>query len=78
MSSGYKTQGPVCGHPNDYLAEEPVMTMENADARQVSVKALLEAIGKLDKRYARDESGREVVGAHYVKRDDVVELLLRS
>jgi hypothetical protein len=30
--AGAKTQGPVCGYPNDYLAEEPTMTTENADA----------------------------------------------
>jgi hypothetical protein len=32
--AGAKTQGPVCGYPNDYLAEEPVMTTKNADDQE--------------------------------------------
>jgi hypothetical protein len=40
--------------------------------------ALRQAVGKLDARLLRDETGREIKGAHWVKRDDVVELVMRA
>jgi hypothetical protein len=39
---------------------------------------LIDAVGKLDARYLRDENGREIRGAHWVNRNEVVELLMRA
>jgi hypothetical protein len=39
---------------------------------------LIEAISKLDARLMRDEQGYEIKGAHWVNRNDVIELLLAA
>lgn len=38
---------------------------------------LLKAIGKLEARYMRDETGKEIRGAHWIKRDDIALILHR-
>ena len=38
---------------------------------------LLKAIGELEARYMRDEQGKEIRGAHWINRNDIVLILHR-
>lgn len=39
---------------------------------------IIKQVADLEAREIRDETGREIIGAHWVKRDEVMEILLRA
>jgi hypothetical protein len=78
--AGARTKGPICGNPNDYLAAEPTMTTENADAQETRgrVEQAMALVGNLEVREMCDETGRKIKGALWVKRDEVIEILMKA
>jgi hypothetical protein len=67
-----------CGNWSGHMEQLVEAALASSTEPAGVPEGLLKAIGKLDARLLRDKTGREIKGAHWIKRDDIVLLLHRA